>query len=165
MSGPVITKEEGSVPFANLKLVQARLVNEQIVAAPATASSEPQSIQTKTETSTAFSVAMNHPTNPEGLQIEIEYKFNVQLVEAKFAVADYSAKHAVEFKVTNWGGFTDWSQVSQTILAPYFSMVYLIAFRRAQGALLDLGLGTLVLPVVTDFGPPNTPAGPHAAAS
>ena len=148
------TKQGVTPPFLNARLVQTRLVNEQISSAPLQPTTEPKPVQLKTETKSEFLVALDNPETPSGLLIEIQYTVTLKLDATDHVVADYKGKHAGEFKIISRAGFEEWTKVPHTTLVPYFAMLHNVALRHAQRALLEMGLGAIVLPVLTEFALP-----------
>ena len=156
MSSTSSNKTEVVPPFVSANLIQTRLVDERITSAPVQSSTEPKPVQLKAETTTTFAVALDNPKTPSRVLIELEYLVTLRIDESDFVIADYKAKHASEFKIISWHGFEDWTQVPQSSLVPYFAMSHNVALRRAQRTLLDMGFGTVVLPVLTEFIPSSS---------
>jgi hypothetical protein len=114
-------------------------------------------MQLRTETSTTFSVALDHPETPSGFQVTVEYTAVLKIGATDVQIADYKGKHSAEFKIVSWGGFDGWPKIPQSALVPYFAISHNVALRRAQRTLLDMGLGSVVLPILTDFSPMTKP--------
>lgn len=144
-----------TVPYINARLEQTRLVSEHINAEAEIRQSpnEPKPVQIRTETASSFAVGLNHPTTPSAFQVTVEYSAVFKLEGTDVKIADYKGTHCAEFKIVSWGGFDDWPQVVQSAMVPYFAMSHNVALRRAQRTLLDMGLGSVVLPILTDFEP------------
>jgi hypothetical protein len=154
------TKEDSISPFLSARLIQARLVSEHVDSAPAQSTSEPKPVQLRTETTSKFGVALDDPKTPTGVLIQVDYTITLKTLKldgTDLVVADYKGKHTAEFKILDWGGFEDWTQPPHPTLVPYFAMSHNVAIRRAQQTLLDMGLGQVILPVLTEFSFPATP--------
>ena len=156
MTTTLSTKEGIAAAFVNARLVQTRLVSEQIDSVAMQSTTEPKPVQFKAETTAGFTVALDHPQTPKGLLIEVQYNVALKLAESDKAIANYSGKHAGEFKLIAFSGFEEWANIPHQSLIPYFAMMHNVALRHAQRTLFDMGLGAIVLPVLTeqDLAPP-----------
>jgi hypothetical protein len=133
-------------------LIQSRLVSEQVTSLPAQMMNDPKAIQVRTETSSGFSVGLDHPDKPKTMTIELVFKVTHVLNETSQKVADYEAKHMALFEIRAQSGIDSWLNVPTRALAPYFSFLHGIAMRRAEHTFLDMGLRGVVLPRIADYG-------------
>ena len=159
MTTPQSTSKSNAHTFVNAKLVQTRLVSQQIDSVPMQRTVEPKPIQFKAETTAEFTVALDDPNTPQALLIEVQYKVVLKLAESDQEVASYKGKHAGEFRVIDYAGFQEWINVPHMALVPHFATMHHTALKHAQHCLLDMGLGAIVLPVLSDSDlAPLTPA-------
>lgn len=142
------TKEFESV---DARLIQARLVSEQVTSMPAPLSDTPKPLQIRTETSAGFSVGLDDPEKPKRMTIELLFKVGHVLNETDQKVAEYEARHMVLLEIHGQSGIENWLNVPKRALAPYFSFVHSAAIRRAEHTFLEMGLRGVALPRIPDF--------------
>src|SRR5688500_14129 len=107
--------------FVDARLSQARLVKEQATTAPASRFAQaPTTIQVRIETASGFAVSLNNPTAPTELLIELDYKVDAKIQDSDKPVVSYEAKHQVQFLLVDWSGVKTWTEVPNSVFAPYF---------------------------------------------
>lgn len=137
-------------------LTQARLVSEQVTSLPGQMTNDPKPIELRTETSSGFSVGLDHPEKPKTMLIELVFKVTHVLNETSQKVAEYEAKHMAIFEIRGQSHISSWLNVPTGALAPYFSFLHGAATRRAEHTFLDMGLRGVVLPRIEDYGKSET---------
>lgn len=160
-SSPAIDKDRA---FIDARFSQSRIIREQATSTPTPFSKGPTQLQVRTDTSSGFAVGLDNTETPTEFIVEIDYKVDLTLQETNKPVATYEAKHAVQFVIRGWSGFTQWKDVPAQALSPYFAVAQNLAIVRAENSLAAMGLRGLPLPRQIDFENPATPASQEAAA-
>ncbi len=80
------------------------------------------------------------------MQIEIEYSAILKLEETSKELANYSAKHAAQFRIADSIGIKDWTKPPEEAMAPLILSLQLIALRRAEATFMEMGLKGVNLP-------------------
>ena len=137
--------------FVDARLSQARLVKEQATSVSGRFAQAPSTIQVRIETASGFSVALNNPTEPTELLIELDYKVDAKIQDTEKPVVSYESKHHVQFLIAEWGGVKNWTEVPNDVFSPYFAMVQSIAITRAENTLAAMGLRGVALPKQLKF--------------
>lgn len=145
--------------FISAKPLQVRLVSERATAAPASPGSEPKKTEVKAETNSQFEIGIDNPDAPEALIVTITFVVTLVLPESDKKLVEYECKHETQYRVLNWGGFSDWLNVPSDALAPYLAMVHDVALRRAESTLLEMGLRGVALPRPETFNGPRPLSG------
>jgi len=138
--------------FINARLLQSRLVNENVASFPSAHSGkDSSSVQIRTDVSSGFSVGLDSTDAPTEMMIELIFKAVLKTEETEKVLVEYESKHAAQFKISGWAGFSDWTDVPSAALAPYFSVVSDMAVRRGESTLLELGIRGIRLPQSDNF--------------
>ena len=141
--------------FISARPAQVRLVSERATSAPASPGSEPKKAEVKAETTSQFEIGIDNPDAPEAISVTITFGVTLVLPALDKKLVEYECKHEVQYRVLNWGGFSDWVNVPPDALAPYLAMVHEVALRRAESTLLEMGLGGVALPRTETFSGPE----------
>ena len=137
--------------YVDARLVQARLVSEQVISSPGQTTPNPKQIQVRTETSTGLTLGLDDPKKPKAMTIELAYQVNHIVNETNQKVVEYHAKHSALFNIHNQSGIDSWLNPPKDALAPYFAFVHGMAMRRAEHTFLDMGIRGVALPRLEEF--------------
>lgn len=139
--------------FINAKVLQSRMLNESATSFPSAAPNikEPRSVQIRTDASSNFTVGLDNTENPTEMMLEITFKATLKTEETEKLLVEYESKHAAQFKIFAWTGFSDWMDVPSDALTPYFLFISDIAIRRGEATLLELGFRGVRLPIADNF--------------
>ena len=142
------TKQQNSEasPFVDLRLVQARLVEETFSATPHPPAGSGGAMEFRTDTSSGFSVGLDSLLNPKSLTIELEYTVKLSIPNVDSALVEYSSKYSANFSIVKWIGCEDWEDLPDETFESFFSMIQHIAIRRAEDTLAEAGLKGAGLP-------------------
>jgi len=141
----VPTATEQSV-FVSARLNQCRLIEEKLVSAPSQPSTERREMQVRVETASNFGIAIKDPAAPDEFQVELNYKVALRLLSTEKVLAEYEAEHAAQFTILASHGISDWTNVPQLALQPYFAMILELSVRRAECTFLEMGMRGVALP-------------------
>lgn len=138
-------------PFIEAFLEGIRLVSERANSLSAGMSKEPQQVQLNVEGTSGFTVGLDDPHAPKNLQIEIDYRVVLKLLNSENRIAEYEAKHAAQFAIRASGGFEDWKFPPAVAISPYLAMLQRVAVQRAESTLLEMGFRGIALPMPANF--------------
>lgn len=132
-------------------LVATRLVSERVSSASGGMNKEPQQVQLNIEGTSGFTVGVDDLSDPKNVQIEIDYRAVLKILNTEKKVVEYEAKHAAQFSIRGWGGFDDWNFPPSAAISPYLAMLQRVAVQRAESTLLEMGLRGIALPMPDSF--------------
>jgi len=151
MSSPEIMSTNKQEAFVSAKPLQGRLVSERATSASSRPKTEPKQVELHTDTSSSIAIGLDDPVSPTFLRVEIEFRVVMKQPEIDRIVAEYEAKHEMEFTLIAWVGFTDWTNIPTQALTPYVAMVHDVALRRAEITLHEMGIRGAGLPRPASF--------------
>jgi hypothetical protein len=137
--------------FINARISHLRLVSEKVVSTPAMPAKEPQVVQLSAEASSAFTIGLDFPDKPTALIIGIDYKASLKIPDTEKKFLEYESRHDAQFVLIASTGFEDWNLMPLSALTPYLATMQLIALKKAEGALFELGLKGVSLPLQENF--------------
>lgn len=140
-----------ALKYVDARVTQTRLVSEQISSLMTQIAKDPKPVQVRTETSSGFSVGLDHPEKPKTMTVELNYKVAHSVIETNQKLVDYDARHMALFEIHRQSGIESWLNVPTQALAPYFAFVHSMATRRAEHTFLEMGLRGIVLPRIADY--------------
>jgi len=137
-------------PFVDALMQDGRLVSEKLTTPPATTvASQPRQMQLKVDGNSEFTIGLDDLENPTNLQVSIDYKIVLKVLNTENRVAEYEARHAIHFTIVEWGGFSDWTFPPGVVMRPYMAVAQRAAMRRAEITFFEAGLKGIALPMPT----------------
>lgn len=146
-----ITENKKSA-FIDARISEVRLSTEHVASTPPVQpSQDTPPLQLNIEVTSGFTIGIDSPQHPKIIVIRIQYNLIIKNPENGHIFITYEASHEAQFTLIGSSGITDWTTVPQGTYNPYFSMMYDISRRRAEGVLLEAGFKGLLLPKQEQF--------------
>lgn len=133
------------------RLLQARLVSEQVTSSPGQTTPDVKQVQVRTETTTALTLGLDDPKKPKAMTIDLAYQVNHVVAETNKKLVEYQAKHSALFTIHSQSGIESWLNIPTDALAPYVAFLHGMAMRRAEHTFLDMGIRGVALPRLEEF--------------
>ena len=137
--------------FLDAKLSSSRLVNEEVKSAPTQFGNGRTQVELRIETTSSFTVGLDHPTAPTLLLIEINFKTFIKAKDSEKTFIEYESKYAAQFNVKAWIGFDDWTNIPTGVLSSYFAIVHALAVKRAESTFSEMGVRGVEIPNPPEF--------------